>query len=162
MAKTKTKTVTMTNTFREHLQRAILETCDLWDIWSEWWGDMTTSDNFDNFWQSWQFWQLWQFLTTLTISDNFGNLRLVTFEWLQFWQLGTWIHDILCYLTIKSDTGQHSQFLRRLFGSELPLLGIDNYSSKWEHVRDGIESQVHFHIELQRHLSAVNSTYSHK
>ena len=23
-----------------------------------------------------------------------------------------WIHDNLCYLTIKSDTGQHSQFLR--------------------------------------------------
>ena len=30
-----------TNTFKEHLQRAILETCDLWDIWSEWWGDKT-------------------------------------------------------------------------------------------------------------------------
>ena len=26
--KTKTKTTTKTNTFREHLQRAILETCD--------------------------------------------------------------------------------------------------------------------------------------
>ena len=39
--KTKTKTMTKTNTFREHLQWAILETCDLWDIWSEWWGDMT-------------------------------------------------------------------------------------------------------------------------
>ena len=38
---TKTKTMTKTNTFREHLQRAILETCDLRDIWSEWWGDMT-------------------------------------------------------------------------------------------------------------------------
>ena len=33
--------MTKTNTFREHLQWAILETCDLWDIWSEWWGDMT-------------------------------------------------------------------------------------------------------------------------
>ena len=39
--KTKTKTMTKTNTFRELHQRAILETCDLWDIWSEWWGDMT-------------------------------------------------------------------------------------------------------------------------
>ena len=38
---TKTKTMTKSNTFREHLQWAILETCDLWDIWSEWWGDMT-------------------------------------------------------------------------------------------------------------------------
>ena len=39
--KKKTMTMTKTNTFRKHLQRAILETCDLWDIWSEWWGDMT-------------------------------------------------------------------------------------------------------------------------
>ena len=38
---TKTKTMTKTSTFRDHLQRATLETCDLWDIWSEWWGDMT-------------------------------------------------------------------------------------------------------------------------
>ena len=29
---TKTKTMTKTNTFREHLQRAILGTCDLRDI----------------------------------------------------------------------------------------------------------------------------------
>ena len=28
--------MTETNTFRELHQRAILETCDLWDIWSEW------------------------------------------------------------------------------------------------------------------------------
>ena len=33
--------MTKTNTFREHFQRAILETYDLWDIWSEWWGHMT-------------------------------------------------------------------------------------------------------------------------
>ena len=33
-------------------------------------------------------------------------------HWLEFWQLRTWIHDNLCDLTIKSDTGQHSQFLR--------------------------------------------------
>ena len=39
--KTKTKTMTETNTFREHLQRAILETSDIWDTWSEWWGDTT-------------------------------------------------------------------------------------------------------------------------
>ena len=32
--------MTMANTLREHLHRAILETCDLWDIWSEWWEDM--------------------------------------------------------------------------------------------------------------------------
>ena len=33
-------------------------------------------------------------------------------HWLQFLQLRTLIHDNLCYLTIKSDSGQHSQFLR--------------------------------------------------
>ena len=33
-------------------------------------------------------------------------------HWLHFWQLRTWFLDNLCYLTIKSDTGQHSQFLR--------------------------------------------------
>ena len=31
---------------------------------------------------------------------------------LQFWKLRTLIHDNLCDLTIQSDTGQHSQFLR--------------------------------------------------
>ena len=31
---------TKKKTCREHLQRAILETCDLCDIWSEWWGHM--------------------------------------------------------------------------------------------------------------------------
>lgn len=34
--KTMTKTITMTNTFGEQLQKAIFETFDLWDIWSEW------------------------------------------------------------------------------------------------------------------------------
>ena len=32
--------MTKTNTFRENLQRATPETCELWEIWSEWWGDM--------------------------------------------------------------------------------------------------------------------------
>ena len=36
-------------------------------------------------------------------------------HWLQFWHLRTWIHDNLCYLSIKSDTGQHSQFLWCLY-----------------------------------------------
>ena len=38
---TKTKNMTKTKTFREHPQRAVLETCDLWYIWSEWWAAMT-------------------------------------------------------------------------------------------------------------------------
>ena len=40
----KTKTKTMTNTFREHLQRATFEIFDLWDMWSEWWENMTMTN----------------------------------------------------------------------------------------------------------------------
>ena len=46
--KTKTKTMVKTNTFREHLQRATLEICDLWYIWSGWWGHMTWPKKRDN------------------------------------------------------------------------------------------------------------------
>ena len=54
---------------------------------------------------------LGQFLTILTIFDNrfysFYNFDhndktqslWLLIHWLQFWQLGTWIHDKLCYLT---------------------------------------------------------------
>ena len=41
MTNTDTKTMTKTNTFWEHLQRAILETCVLWEIWSGRWGNKT-------------------------------------------------------------------------------------------------------------------------
>lgn len=44
-------------------------------------------------------------------NNNTSDLRHLR-HWLQFWQLKSWIHDNLCYLEIKSDTGQHSQFLR--------------------------------------------------
>ena len=79
----------------------------MWQLW-QFVTTLTISDNFDNFWQ------LWQFQTTVTISDNFDKSRELWLlrHWLQFWQLRTWILDNLCYLTIKSDTGQHSQFLR--------------------------------------------------
>ena len=98
MTNTKTKTKTMTKTFWEHLLRAILETCDLWDICSEWWEDMTWPKN----WQR-QIQRQWQ-----RQRQRQRHLR----HWLQFWQLRTWIHDNLCDLTIKSNTGQHLQFLR--------------------------------------------------
>ena len=39
--KTKTRKIKKTNTFGEHLQRAIPDTFDIWNIWSYWWGDMT-------------------------------------------------------------------------------------------------------------------------
>jgi len=118
---TKTKTMTKTNTLREHLQRAILETCDLWDIWSGWWGDMAwpkkvndkdkDKDNGkDNTFREHLQRANPRYLWPLRQRDprDFWDLR----HWLQFWQLRTWFHDNLCYLTIKSDTGQHSQFLR--------------------------------------------------
>ena len=38
-------------------------------------------------------------------------------QWLQYWQLRTWINDNLCYLTFNCDTGQHSQFLRRFLSN---------------------------------------------
>ena len=104
-----------------------------WQIWTI----FDNLDNFDNFGQFWQFWKLLTILTILTIFDNYDNfIDILTFfdnvdifyhcdndnrnpgdllplrHWLQFWQLRTWIHDNLCDLTIKSDTGQHLQFLR--------------------------------------------------
>ena len=54
-----------------------------------------------------------QWALTIAAQDNPGDLWHLR-HWLQFWQLRTWIHDNLCYLTIKSDIGQHSQFLRCL------------------------------------------------
>ena len=48
---------------------------------------------------------------TIATQDNPADLWQLR-HWLQFLQLRTWIHDNLCYLTIKSDSGQHSQFLR--------------------------------------------------
>ena len=113
--------MTKTNTFGEHLQRAIPETCDLWDIWSDWWGDMT--------WPKKETMIKTNTKTeTMTKTNTFRehlqrdprdlwDLR----HWLQFWQLRTWFHDNLCYQTIKSDTGQHSQFLRCLLLTRLPL-----------------------------------------
>ena len=41
-----------------------------------------------------------------------------------------------------------------------PMDEIDNCSIEWEYVRDGIKSQVHFYIELQRHLLAMNTIRS--
>ena len=57
-------------------------------------------------------------------KDNPGDLLHLR-HWLQFWQGKTWIHDNLCYLTIKSDTGQHSQFVRCffIFGKNWGIIG---------------------------------------
>ena len=66
---TKTKTMTKTNTFREHLQRATLESCNLWDIWSEWCGGMTWPTNIH-----------WQRQIQLENTFKEQSWRLVTFE----------------------------------------------------------------------------------
>ena len=50
---------------------------------------------------------------TIAAQDNPAFLWHLR-HWLQFLQLKNWIHYNICYLTIKSDTGQHSQFLRCL------------------------------------------------
>ena len=59
----------------------------------------TFSDFFLNFFSTF-------FLQFFQILFNLWHLR----HWLQHWQLRTWNHDNLCYLTINCDTGQHSQF----------------------------------------------------
>ena len=51
---------------------------------------------------------------TIATQDNPADLWQLR-HWLQFLQLRIWIHDNICYLTIKSDTGQHLQFLQCLF-----------------------------------------------
>ena len=103
----KTMTMTKTNTFGEHVQRVILENCDLWDIWSECWGHTT--------WSKKGQWQRQIHLKSTKCLKGHKLWLVPLRHWLHFWQLRTWIHDNLCYLTIKSDTGQHSQFLRCLW-----------------------------------------------
>ena len=102
---------------------------------------MTFFDNFDSFRQSWQFWQFliiltlfnnfdkflqfqkhWQFLAIFKNVDNFDNFWQSWPKW-QRQSCDIWDTDynsnnwksefmtIFGYLTIKSDTGQHSQFL---------------------------------------------------
>ena len=73
---TKTETMTNTNTFREHLQRVILESCDLWYIWSGWWGDMTWPKKRQ--WQR-QIQRQWQRQIYLESTFRERSQRLVTF-----------------------------------------------------------------------------------
>ena len=92
---------------------------------------LTIFNNLNNFWQFWQFFAILDIFYNLTIFDNFNIFLQFCFcfcyfdnwkdnpgdlwhlrHWLQFWQLRTWIHDNLWYLTINCDTGQHSQLLQ--------------------------------------------------
>ena len=112
-----TNKMTKTNRLREHLQRATLETCDLWDIWSEWWGDMTWPVQIQR-----------QIQRQLQRQWHRQSQRLVTFETLitilTIENLNSW-QSLLP--KIKSDTGQHSQFLR-CFGKNVAFFSLQFYN----------------------------------
>ena len=86
MTKTNTKTMTKTDTFREHSQRATLETCDLWDIWSGWGGDMTSPTkrpskrDHRDFWQYWKCWHFWQLRTSIHCKFADLIISLIIFD----------------------------------------------------------------------------------
>ena len=95
MTNIKTMTKTMTNTFREHLQRAIFETFELWDIWSEWWGNMTwptkRQQRRQTQWQ-WQKFRVWPLIHCYESDSSrpnwwgltkFHNFRQIS----QFWPI---------------------------------------------------------------------------
>ena len=46
------------------------------------------------------------------------------------------MHDNLCYLTIKSDTGQHSQFLR------CSNISMGQNRQIWDHLKEDVKSCV--------------------
>ena len=87
-------TNTKTNTFRKHLQRATLETCELWDIWPEWWGDMT--------WPTKRQWRRQWLRKTKWLMTFETLITILKIENLNSWK---------SLLPDKSNTGQHSQFL---------------------------------------------------
>ena len=70
-----------------------------------------------------------QWALTIAAHDNPGDLWHLR-QWLQFWHLRTCIHDNFCYLTIKSDSGQHLQFLQ-CFSEDVPKWGPFSSSHLW-------------------------------
>ena len=79
----------MTNTFREHLQRAIFATFDLWDNWSEWWENMTWPTKRQRQRQIQRQWQRqWQILVVSIFKEQY--LRLLNFETLNQSDEETW------------------------------------------------------------------------
>ena len=88
---------------------------DIW--WKLCFDNVDSIGNFENLLQVWKFWKL------LTGQDNKSNNRTMTktiWGTCDLWGTGynsdnwlnlrTWIHDNLCAMTIRSETGQHSQF----------------------------------------------------
>ena len=110
--KTMTMTMTMTNTFREHLQWAILETCDLWKIWSEWWGDMT--------WPKKRQWQRqiqrqrqWQRQIRLENTFRERSKILVTFETFDQSDEETWPDQKYTMTNTKTKTMTKTKTFRK-------------------------------------------------
>ena len=110
---TKTSTMTMTNTYREHLQRAISDTFELWGIWSEWWGNMTwptkRQQQRQTQWRVWplfhcyesdssrpNWWGLTKFHNCGQISQSQPNFTIL--EYLEYLELGQFrnICDVFC------------------------------------------------------------------
>ena len=69
-------------------------------------------------------------------KDNFGDLWQLR-HWLQFWQLRPRIRDNHCYLTSKSDSGQHSQYLRCFFQRDF------NPKVPWKHGHSNASREQH-------------------
>ena len=76
-------------------------------------------------------------------KDNPGDLWHLR-HWLQFWQLRTWIHDNLCYLTNNCDTGQHSQFLRCLQFKVILEGNILEIERSWERIWKNPSCDLYF------------------
>ena len=104
-----------------------LETCDLWDIWSEWWGGMTWPKR-PSYLHTYPPTYLSTSIREHRLDRSYPrDMR----QRLQFWQLRTWIHDNLWYLSIKSDTGQHSQFLQCFISQWLHPVHCSGCLSGW-------------------------------
>ena len=125
----------------------ILIVLKIWIFWQ----NLTTFESFKNLGQFWQYFlQCWQFLH----KDNLG----------QFWQFLTILtmstildnFDNICYLTIKSDPGHHSQFdVFFIYPiSFSPLIWFFPHFAGWGHYQPKVREAVLYIFSL---LSASGS-----
>ena len=104
---------------------------------------------------------------TMTKTNTNTNTETMTETWqgvwncLHFRQSRTWLQDNHCDLTIKSDTGQHSQFLRCFSSSSgsvllawvFALLGFRHGSFLQPSCYHNLQkSEVMLHLNLERNL----------
>ena len=92
---------------------------------------------------------------TLAAQDNPADLWHLR-HWLQFWQLRPWIHDNFCYLTIKSDSGQHSQFLR-CFKNQWSNIFLKSQWSK-DIIYDILDCQIHKYTNTSTQIHKYTNT----